>query len=65
MLLLLPEVEGRSEMSEPISTNEDRGNAEEAFHRVESQQQMNNANSAAAIGGSKLVASAYREASFV
>ncbi|VDK32523.1 unnamed protein product [Taenia asiatica] len=56
MMLLLPEAEGRSEMSEPLSVTEERA---EGFPSSEAQQQMSSASS------SKLVASAYREASFV
>ncbi|CDS38314.1 protocadherin 1 [Echinococcus multilocularis] len=56
MMLLLPEAEGRSEMSEPLSTTEERV---ECFPPLEGQQQMSSASS------SKLIASAFREASFV
>ncbi|VDL60847.1 unnamed protein product [Hymenolepis diminuta] len=63
MLLLLPEAEGRSEISEPLSASEERQDG--AISSPESQQQqMNNFNNN--VGGTrKLVSSAYREASFV
>lgn len=61
MLLLLPEAEGRSEISEPLSTNEER--PVEAISSSESQQQMSNFSTGD--GNRKLIASAYREASFV
>ena len=56
MLLLLPEGEDRSETSEQLSSNKEHG--EETFPSPDGQQQMN-------AGSNKLIASAYREASFV
>ncbi|VDD80263.1 unnamed protein product [Mesocestoides corti] len=59
-MLLLPEAEGQSEMSEPLSGNDASGASKgNLFVASEDQQQMNNANN------NKLIASAYREASFV